>query len=381
MPLPSKTFDQFVSGMVASWSAYLGFQPSLQAGDSLFALMQSLAAQFVFIQLQIQIVNKVARAQTSTGADLDSFMAQFQFTRLPPINAEGPVTFTKFTPASVPTPIPVGSGSTIQTPGGAIVYQIVADTNQPTYDPGSNAYILAAGQTTLTATAQAVITGSGSNVAANQLSQIASGIAGIDAVTNPAAIGNGANAEPDANFRSRFVLYLNSLSKAIKAAIQSAIQGVQQGINYNLIENINTGGFLQYGEFVAVIDDGSGSPSSALVLAVQNAINAVRGFTILAEAIPVQSVTLPVVISVRLFPGFFIGIVGPQVASAISAMMAQVGIGGTAFVSAVEAAALSVPGVVSVQSGTLLNGVAADFQANGFQEPRTPTNSVAVGTY
>ena len=94
MALPSKTQAEFVSAIVANWATSLGFQPTLQDGDSLLALMQSIAAQLVFLQAQVQLVNALARAQTSTGADLDSFYAQFGFTRLPGQMAEGPVVFS-----------------------------------------------------------------------------------------------------------------------------------------------------------------------------------------------------------------------------------------------------------------------------------------------
>ena len=57
MALPNKPLSALVSDMVAAWAQQLGYQPTLPDGDPLLALMQATAAQAVFLQAQIQIVN------------------------------------------------------------------------------------------------------------------------------------------------------------------------------------------------------------------------------------------------------------------------------------------------------------------------------------
>jgi len=292
--------------MVTAWTTSLGFQPTLVSGDPLLALMQAVSAQLVFIQAQIQLVNAVARAQTSAGTDLDTFYGQFNFTRLPGTMPTGNEVFTKLTPAVGDVLIP--AGTIVQTPGGAIQYQVVADSAQPTWSSSQDAYILRPGETSLTATVQALVSGSAQNVAAGQLTQIASSLSGIDEATNPNPISNGVDPESDSAFSARFVLYLNSLSKAIEAAIVETIVSTQQGLSYLLIENENFYGspyafyddqtyldgglpyrpgpsfppqlIIQPGIFLVVVDDGSGNPPDSLILALQQAVNAVRGFTI-----------------------------------------------------------------------------------------------------
>lgn len=379
MGLPNKTLQNFVDDMVAAWSASLGFAPTLQAGDALYALMQTTAAQLIFLQAQVQLVNAVARAQTSTGADLDTFYAQFDFPRLPGQFAVGPAVFSNPAASAVTVSIPVGT--IVQTVGGAVQYTLIADTNQPTYDPTTNAYILPIGQTSLTATAQALVIGASYNVTVGQLAQIATPVPGINTVTNTVPITDGADAESDTAYRARFVQYLNSLSKATYGAIVSAIQGVQQGIEFNLQENIDNTGAAHPGEFVAIIDDGTGSPPSSLINSVFAAVDAVRGFTITPQVVAVTVVHVAVVITIKLASGVSTQAVEAAVANAIIEAINGNDIGETLYVSTVEAAALAVDGVVAVRSGTTLNAAAADLSVTVFQATRSDINRITVSTY
>jgi uncharacterized phage protein gp47/JayE len=381
MTLPVKTFAQFVSDMVTAWSNAVGLVPALQAGDALYATFQSVAAQAIFLQALAQILNAVARAQTSTGADLDSFMAQFGFTRLPATYNTGPAVFGKYAPAAVQYLVPVGT--VIQTPGGAAQYAVVADPTQPTWSASLNAYVMAAGQTSLTATVEATVAGTGPNVAAGMLTQIASPLPGIDTVNNLAPINNGVNAETDTAFRARFVLYVNSLAKATQAAILSAIANVQQGIFVNLLENETPSGSTRYGEFTAVIDDGSGDPPASLITNVFNAVEAVRGFTIMPQVVAVTTVAPTIALNIRVATGYTASTVQTAVQDAVVAAVNTIEVSEpTLFISFIENAALAVPGCAGVQPGqTKINGSNADLSLTAFQEPRITTTNVSVGTY
>jgi uncharacterized phage protein gp47/JayE len=393
--LPQKTFSQFVAGMVAGWAASLGFPPTFQEGDAFYAFMETVAGQLVFIQAQIQLVNFIARAQTTgsdlnngtTDADLDSFYAQFDYPRLQGVKSSGPVTFSSFSPAASQVLIPAGTlvpqtnGAIAQTPGGAIQFQVVADTNQPTWNAGLNAYVLAVGQSSLSATVQALLPGAAYNVTANQISQIASSLAGIDAVTNPAAITNGLDAESNPSYRTRFVLFINSLSKATYGAIASAVLGIPGITSSSLLENINAGGATQPGEFVATIDDGSGSPPSSLVNALQQSLENVRGFTILALAQAVIRTSVTETITVRTDPNFTQSTVNAAVQAALQTATNSLPIGGTLYVSTLDEAAKSVPGVIAVQPGTMINAANADLAINEFRRAFVTQNNVTVDNY
>jgi uncharacterized phage protein gp47/JayE len=380
MGLPSQTYPQYVTAMVDAWAASLGYQPTLQEGDALYGLMETVAAQLVFLQAQVQIINNVARAQTSTGADLDTFYAQFNFYRLPAGLASGPVTFSA---ANVlPTPTPIAAGTIVQTVGGAIQYQVVADPTQPTWNASTNSYILPPNTLSLTATVVALTAGSASNVTAGQLSQIGTPVGGIATVSNAAAITNGIDAESDAAFQARFPLYLNSLSKATQGAIETAIEGVAQGINYNLEENVDVTGASHPGEFVVAVDNGNGSSPATLLAAVFAAVNAVRGFTILPQVIAVTDVTTISALAVRVSTLYDETTVNANVAAAVVAVINASPIGQTLFISSIEQAALGVAGVISVQPAhTTLNTVQADLAMGLFQRPRAVLSGITVGNY
>lgn len=396
MALPAKTFQQFVNDMVAAWAAQLGFQPTLQKGDALFALMETTAAQLVFLQSQVALVNAVARASTSgsdlnngtTDADLDSFFeGQFGFARQRGAAAVGAVTFSKFTASASQVLIP--PGIVVQTVGGAVQYQTIADTAQPTWDPTLGAYVLVPGQTSLVATVQALAVGTAYNVAANQLSQIATPLAGIDTVNNLAAITTGTDAESNPAYRARFVLYINSLSKATYGAIVNAIEGVGFGLKlpdtFSLAENVNLALAPMPGEFVATVDNGAGNPPASLVNSVQAALEDVRGFTIEAHARAVTKVTPTISLSVRVAAGFVPTSVESAVAFAVAAVVNTTPVGGVdgvlLYVSEIEQAALAVAGVVAVRPGTLINGVNTDLAGTVFQAARCGPSDVTVGTY
>ncbi len=390
MTLPVKTLAQFTSDQVTAWANAIGLTPALTTGDALLALFEAVSAQLEFVQSQVQLVVALSRAQTSTGADLDSWMAQFGVTRLPATFAEGVVTFTKLSPATTAVLIPAATltngvysgGVLVQTTGGAIQYQVIPDTTQPTYSPSQNAYVLAIGQTTLTASVQALVGGAAYNVSAGQLVQIASTLAGIDLVTNGSAINNGVDAESDAAFRARFPLYLASLAKATLAAILYAASSVQQGLSVTPLENTLPNGTTQQGAFTLIIDNGTGAPPSELLSLVYDAVYAVRAFTVQPNVIGPSVVNVPIGISIRLATGYTSGVVVPLVQSAIAAVVNGLADAATLYVSAVEQAALGVTGVLAVKPATTtINGVQADFVPTSFQTVRTSVGTVTVGLY
>lgn len=381
MALPNKTFSDLVNDMTTAWAANIGFVPALQPGDAILALMEAVAAQALFLEAQAQIVNNLARAQTSTGDDLDTFMAQFDFTRLPATFETGAVVFGKFSASASQYLIPVGT--IVQSPGGAAQYQVVADPSQPTWNASLGAYVMAPGQTSLTATVEALVAGTGPNVAPGVLNQIATPLTGIDTVTNPAAINNAIDAETDDAFRARFVLYLQGLSKATSAAILSAIYDVQQGISVELLENETPLGVTLLGSFTAVIDDGSGDPPQSLIDSVFAAVFAVRAFTVEPFVVGPTKVNPTIALNVRVATGFVASDVQAAVNAVVVAAINSIESGaGYLFVSEIEEAALTVAGCLAVQPGTTkINGANQDLALTQFQVPRVMGSAVTVGTY
>lgn len=390
MTLPTQTPAQMLDAMVASFAASTGIPPVFSSGDSLLAFMQTVQIQLEFLQGLVSQVVLLTRAQTSTGADLDAWMAQFSFSRLPADYGDGDVTFAANQPAANPVSIQAATltagvysgGTVIQTSNGGVQYQVVPDTGNAAYNAATNSYVLAAGQSSLTALVQALTAGSASNVAANALIVIASPLPGIDTVTNPSPITNGSDAETDAAFLARFPLYLGTLAKATLAAIIAAASGVQQGLLITPVENENPQGATVAGSFTVFVDDGSGDPPTSLIDNVFTAVDAVRAFGVQAFVAGPNVTTVPIGLLARVATGYVSATVLAAVKNAVAAATNQLAAGATLFVGAIIQAALSVPGCEAVNAPTVtINGAAADFTPGATYEVRTSVTNITVGTY
>jgi uncharacterized phage protein gp47/JayE len=372
------SFQDLVQQAVDQWAAGVGVNPTLTPGDPLLAILQAAAAQAVYLQGLCNLLANFGRAQTAVGSQLDTWMAQFGFTRLPASAATGAVTLS--TASVLPNNVIIPVGTIIQTSGGAVQYQLIADTNQTAYNASLNAYIILAGATSIMATAQCTTPGSAGNVAAGQLNQITSSVPGLSTVTNAATIGNGFDAESDTAFYNRWLQYLSSLSKATLAAIEAAIESVQTGLDFQVLDNTNNTGAMQYGFFTVVVDDGNLPPSSPLLAAITTAVDAVRAFTVQFVAMAPTIETVTIVLAIHPAAGAP-GNIQTLVQTAIVNYVNSLPIGTSLTTSGLTNAALGVTGVVSVQSGITINGVNADFAITALQVARTSTGGVTVNEY
>ena len=274
--LSTQDFTTLVRNMVTAVQAGANTLINLNVGSVLRAILEAVAGVILWLQGLIIYTLTLTRAATSVGSDLDSWMADYGLIRISAVAASGQVTFSRFT-TTTQAIIPVGA--VVQTADGSQSFTVIADTTNSAYNATLGGFVVAASVSSLAVTVTAVNAGSQGNVGAATITSISNAISGIDTVSNAAAFANGIDAETDIALRIRFVLYLASLSKGTKTAIGSAIANVQQGIQYKLVENYDYNGTLDYGFFYAVIDDGTGYPSSTLLSTVSNAIDAVRGLT------------------------------------------------------------------------------------------------------
>ena len=361
-------------------------------GSVTLAFAQSVTGVSLFLQAQIVKVLALTRAATSNGTDLDSFYADFGFTRLPAVSATTPVTLSRFTAtnqASIPAGIVVDGvptgGYLVSTGPGGIQYMIMADSSNPNYRPQLQAYGIPPGTSSITVPVQAVVAGSAGNVLANTIQSFVQGIPYVDSVTNGSDVTNGLDAEPDPAFRARFPQYLAGLMSADEDAIIAAVEGVQQGIQFLLVANFDYPGTTpDNGSFFAVIDDGSGDPPDALLAAVDAAIENVRGFTIRYQgSYRPTLVEPPIALSIRVATGSNPIVVKAAVAAAIVSSVNATPLDAmTLFGDSVDAAAKTVPGCIAVQLGSItINGVAADYALTAVQRPKIAIGDVTVGTY
>ena len=374
MSLSSKDFVTLVHEQVASLQGKATALVDLTIGSTLRAVVEAVASVALWLQGLILALLITTRAATASGSDLDTWMADYNFFRLAAVAATGSATFSRFTASGV-TVVPVGA--LIQTGDGTQQYTVQLDTTNPAYSASQGGYVLADGISSVTVAIQAVVAGVGGNVTAGTINTIAQAIPGVDTVTNAAALTNGEDAEQDAAFRSRFVQYINSLSKATKAAVLYAILSLQQNVSAIIVENQAYNGISQPGYFYAVVDDGTGSPSSTFLASAANAIEDTRPLSVTYGVFGPNQVTANVSMTITTDTGYVHTDVVALVTAALQTYINTLGLGNSLSYTKLATTAYGAsPGVTNV-SAVLLNGGTTDLAITAKQTAKSGTISVA----
>jgi uncharacterized phage protein gp47/JayE len=360
MILPLQNFTTLVQNMAAGVQGSAAQLIDLSIGSVLRALIEACASVALWMQWLILQVLSMTRAATSSGADLDSWMADFSLTRLAGSQAVGQVTFARYTVSSNAVLIP--TGATVSTNDGTLSFAVVAQTSNPAWN-GSTGFVLAAMAASVTVPVQTTTPGLAGNVLPGAIGLLTTAIAGIDTVSNALIFSGGVNAESDAALRSRFQLYINSRSLATAGAVEFAIASLQQGLRYAVLENVDTLGNALPGNFCVVVDDGTGAPPNTLLASASAAVEAVRP---IGSTYSVQGPAI-IGISVAMSAAISNAQNAAQIALSIQqnvlAWIASLPIGGTLAVSKIEALAHGTdPSVVSV-TGTTINNATLDVTA------------------
>jgi uncharacterized phage protein gp47/JayE len=369
MALTTKSFTQLVNEAATVVQGYARQALDLSPGSVLRAILEASSATVLWLQSLVLQLLATTRAATSSGADLDSWMKDFGLSRLAAIPATGLVSFSRFT-ATAEAVIPVGT--TVQTADGTETYVVVADSLLTYYSAARGAYVLPATVSSAVVAIQAVNAGAASNAVAGAVSVITTSLPGIDTVTNAAGLTNGADAESDEAFRTRFQVYLQSLSKATKGAIGYAVTSYREGLTYSLVENENKDGSPHDGFFYVVVDDGSGAPSDVLLAGVYNAIDAVRAFTVTFAVFAPDVTTADVQLSITTATGYDHATVSGEVTTALQNYVNTLPLGRPLNVTRLAQIAYDTsPGVTNV-NGILVNGATVDLAV-------TPSQVIKAG--
>lgn len=358
--LNTQSFSSIVSNFATAVQSAASSLVDFTIGSVLRAIAEAMAGVALWLQGLILQVAALTRAATSSGTDLDSFFAQFGFSRLGGTAATTQETFARYTPTNQAL-IPLGA--TVQTQDGSIQFTVVADTSNAAYSASQGGYVLPANQASVNVTVQCTAVGTTANVTAGQLNTLGTAIAGVDFVTNSNAVTNGANAESDAAARSRFVTWIASLEAATLLAVMNAIDSVQIGMTGIIAENQQYNGAAQNGYFTVIANDGSGTLTLTEKTNVENAVEAVRPLcsTYSVHAPTTQSVNVTATITTA--DGYvhanLTGPVATAMAAYINAQVTTLG-GATLSYAGVAAQAFSVAGVTNI-SNLLLNGGTTDI--------------------
>jgi uncharacterized phage protein gp47/JayE len=370
MQLRLRTFNTLVESMAVAVQASATQLLDLTVGSTLRAVLEANASVGLWMQWLILLVLRTTRAATSTGEDLDSWMADLTLTRLPAVNATGVVTFSRITP-TLAALVPVGT--LVRSADGTQTFSVLGDAANPAWSGTSNGYAVASGLASLDLPVAALVPGTAGNVQAGTIALLASAVPGIDSVYNASAFLNGLDAESDQAFRSRFRNFIASRSRATPAAVAYAITSIQQGLNYSIQENTDPTGQPSLGQFVVTIDDGSGSPSSALLSTVQAAIEAVRPIGSLFSVHPPYVVAADVSMLITVASGTVKAPIQAMVGNALRDYINSLPIGsGLALTKLAQIAYSANPSVINV-SALLINSASDDL-------PAVPTSVIKTGT-
>jgi uncharacterized phage protein gp47/JayE len=262
MAVNLQTFTQWVQQQAAAVQASATQALDLAVGSVLRAILEANASVALWMQWLVLQALAMTRAATSSGTDLDTWMADFSLVRQPAVAASGVVTFAALSGTPVAT---IAPGVTVRTSDGSQVFAVTALVTHAAWNVAAQAYI---GSLPLTLPVLAASAGVQGNVLAGTVSLIAAALVGVDTVVNSAAFTSGVDAETDGALRSRFANYINTRSQATKTAIGYAVQAIAQNLTWTVQESV--------GSFIVTVDDGTGSPSSATLAAVGLAVEAVR---------------------------------------------------------------------------------------------------------
>lgn len=346
MALTTQDFTTLVRNSVAAIQGAARGLIDLTIGSILRAVVEANATVVLWLQGLILQLLATTRAATSSGSDVDTFMADYGVTRLVAVSASGLVTFTRYTPTQQAV-VPIGA--TVLTADGTQAFTVTLDTTNAAYSAALGGMVIAAGTASMTCTVTAVNSGIVGNAVAGQIALLNQPISGVDTVTNAAPFTNGVDPESDAALRARFITYIASLSKATKTAIGNAITSLQQGVTYSLTENVNYAGASQPGYFYAVIDNGTGVPGAILLASAANAIDAVRPITSTFGVFAPVVVTANIAGTIVTAPGYSHPALVTQVATALSAYVNTLALGQTlAFSRITQVIYDTSPGITNV---------------------------------
>src|ERR1700761_2388002 len=291
MNLNLKGFAQLIQDMSSALQSSATALVDVSVGSVVRAIFEANASVVLWLQWLVLQVLQTTRAATSVEGDLDSWMADFGLTRLPAVAATGIVTLSRFAPNLAAT-IPLGS--LLKTADGQLSFSGAEDDSLSIWQPTLSAYVIPGGVAAADLPIVCTTSGAVGNVLANTINVIAASLPGVDQANNANPLSDGADAETDQAFRTRFQGYLASLSRATLGAVRSAIANVQQDLDVLIKENTGAQGVPQLGALLVVVDDGTGYPANSLLSSVATAVDNVRPVGTTFAVVPPQVLTVNV---------------------------------------------------------------------------------------
>lgn len=371
--METKDFNTLVSEQVTAIQGGSSNLVDTTIGSILRAVVEAYSAVAMWLQSLILNLLALTRAATSSGPDLDSWVGDYGVTRIGATYATGWVRFSRYTPTRQAV---VYVGSTVQNSDGSQQYSVQADATDVNYSADLNGYVLAPGIQSIQVPVQALVAGEDGNAVIGAINTLGSAMPGIDTVSNEASFTNGSDSESDPELRARFIDYIASLSKATKGAIGYAVSSFREGLTYQLFENQNYDGSERLGFFFVVVDDGSGHPTETLLSSLYNAIDAVRGFTIVFAVYAPTVATADVGMTITTAPGYDHADLTGKVSDVVTNHINALGLGKGLPYTSLSSVAYGVSPAITNVTDITLNGSTQDIVVDGKQTIKAGTVQV-----
>jgi uncharacterized phage protein gp47/JayE len=360
MRIPTRSFTDIVRDMSAAITTSTGRLIDISVGSVLRAIVEANAAIVLWAQWLILLTLQTTRAATSTGADLDSWVADFSLSRLPAATASGTVTFSRFSGA-ISAFVP--AGTVVKTQDGLVGFTVTTDSFNPAWQTTLNAYSLASGILSIDLPITASVAGLSGNVLSNTITVLASAVPGVDTVNNRAATSAGRDPETDAALRIRFTNFFSSRSRATLDAIGYAISLVAADLSYAILENMDSAGNTKAGNILIVVDDGSGVLAEPLLSSLSRAVGAVRPIGTTFSIQPPQIIPVQVSLSIVLPSDISVPTTQNRLQTAIESYISSLPIGSILSVTRISQLAYGTESQIKNVSNVVLNGQTADLVA------------------
>jgi hypothetical protein len=355
--LPTRSFNQIVTNISTGIQGRASRLIDFGQGSPLRAIAEGFAGLFLWFQAMVLLLLQAARLSTASGEDVDTFTGDFQVYRLRAQAASGVALLSRTTVSNTTVFIPVGS--LFQTQDGDQKYTVTANPTFTGWSAALSGYTLAANTRSIQVPILAIAAGADGNVIAGAINQFASPLTGLDIVTNPAALLNGFDSEPDQRLKDRFAAFILGLSRGDYFGTEYAILSTGITVQWTLTEDFDYAGNWRPGYYYVVADDGSGAPSGDFMTAVTAAVNSVRPLGVQAGCFPplVNDVVVSMIIATS--SGYDHNTVCGLVAQALEDNINLLGLGNGLDFAILASWAYIVPGVTRVTS-VLLNGLSGD---------------------
>ena len=250
-----KTMESIYEEMKAQYAALTGSVPA--EGGDLTLRLYTAAAQLYALWEQAAFVLRQSVPQTAVGEHLDHHAAMRGITRRPGTHAAGTLRFSVDRAAGQDISIPIGTTCTS-----------AAGTAFETTQAGT----LSAGELYCDVPARAVLSGTGGNVPVDSVGYMVLAPAGVSACSNPVPFAGGGGEESDESLRARVLTSYKRLPNGANIAYYETQALSVPGVAAVSVMPKHRG----VGTVDVVITGVSGTPSYALITAVEEKLQAQR---------------------------------------------------------------------------------------------------------